>query len=150
MTLTTYQFPNATDWISKTSVGFDQWMKDIDDLMRRSTVSSYPPFNIRKVVDDTTQTTQFIVEVAVAGFHPDDLEVFVEKNLLTIRGTRNTAESDEAVYLHRGLASRSFERTIAIADTIEVQDCTLLNGVLTITLAMIVPEKDKKKIIAIK
>lgn len=129
----------------ESTVGFDRFFAELDEVLSQTTrQSNYPPFNIRQLGDD-----QYQIEVAVAGFRPEELEVAIEKNLLTIRGERQSAD-DDAKYLHQGLAYRSFERTIPIKDTIQVLDCTIEHGVLLIRLENVIPERDKKKLIPIK
>lgn len=131
------------DHLLHSTVGFDQLFHELDEMLSQGPSSNYPPFNIRQLDD-----THYQIEMAVAGFRPDELSVTMEKNRLTITGERKSKESDTK-YLHQGLAYRSFERQIPVKDTIEVGDCTVEHGVLLIRLENVIPERDRKRIIPI-
>lgn len=127
----------------RSTVGFDR----VPSLLKAASkvdVSdvSYPPYNIEKVGDD-----DYRIVVALAGFNSDDIEIVTEQNRLTLRG--NVKQSDNAEYLHRGIAGRSFERRFDLADFIEVRNATLENGLLTIELKRELPEKLKPRKIEI-
>jgi molecular chaperone IbpA len=113
-----------------------------------STQSNYPPYNIRKAGKD-----KYAIEVAVAGFNKDDVEVEYEDNLLTVK----TKKVDKAVekdmdgeIIHRGISQRSFSRSFTIADNIKVEGAEIKDGLLTINCEKIVPEQKKRKLIPIK
>lgn len=128
--LTTRNLPD----FYKTTVGFDRLFNEIERQFANSTPTGYPPYNIAKFDNNT-----YIISVAVAGFRMEDLEVTVEGNTLTVKGT--APEQDETVeYLHKGIAGRSFERQFQIADYVEVKDAALELGVLNITLQRNIPE----------
>lgn len=133
------------------SIGFDNMFDQFESLLgdsRLSTQSNYPPYNIRKAGKD-----KYAIEVAVAGFNKDDVEVEYEDNLLTVK----TKKVDKAVekdmdgeIIHRGISQRSFSRSFTIADDIKVEGAEIKNGLLTINCEKIVPEQKKRKLIPIK
>jgi molecular chaperone IbpA len=134
--------------IHKFAVGFDSMF---DELLRinaqQANGTNYPPYNIVKHDDD-----HFDIELAVAGFREGDINVSVEKNVLTVSGeqSRDLDELDQKVeYLYRGISSRSFVRTFTLAEHVEVASATSNNGILTIKLEREVPEEQKPKRIAI-
>ena len=132
--------------IHKFAVGFDTI---IDELQRVSNQrDNYPPYNVVKHDDD-----HFTIEVAVAGFEEGDINITVEKNILTIKGEQaiKVYKEDELEpeYLHRGISSRNFARTFTLADHVEVVGAKAENGILKIELERQVPEEQKPKTIAI-
>ncbi len=127
----------------RATVGFDQ----IADLMDRvltdtSSSPSYPPYNIEKTDEDAWRIT-----IAVAGFGDEDLNVEVKENALIV--TARKASEDEATYLHRGIATRAFERRFALADHVRVTGASHVNGLLNIDLVREVPEALKPRRIEI-
>ncbi len=127
----------------RATVGFDQ----IADLMDRvltdtSSSPSYPPYNIEKTDEDAWRIT-----IAVAGFGDEDLNVEVKENSLVV--TARKAKEDEATYLHRGIATRAFERRFALADHVRVTGASHVNGLLNIDLVREVPEALKPRRIEI-
>ena len=133
------------------SIGFDNMFDQFESLLSDgglSTQSNYPPYNIRKAGKD-----KYAIEVAVAGFNKNDVEVEYEDNLLTVK----TKKVDKAVekdmdgeIIHRGISQRSFSRSFTIADDIKVEGAEIKNGLLTINCEKIVPEQKKRKLIPIK
>ena len=133
------------------SIGFDNMFDQFESLLgdgRLSTQSNYPPYNIRKAGKD-----KYAIEVAVAGFNKNDVEVEYEDNLLTVK----TKKVDKAVekdmdgeIIHRGISQRSFSRSFTIADDIKVEGAKIKDGLLTINCEKIVPEQKKRKLIPIK
>ena len=133
------------------SIGFDNMFDQFESLLGDgglSTQSNYPPYNIRKVCKD-----KYAIEVAVAGFNKNDVEVEYEDNLLTVK----TKKVDKAVekdmdgeIIHRGISQRSFSRSFTIADNIKVEGAEIKDGLLTINCEKIVPEQKKRKLIPIK
>lgn len=107
-------------------LGFEQFERTLDRAAKAST-DGYPPYNIEKLGNDRLRIT-----LAVAGFTETDLSVQIEDNQLTIRGKQR--EDGERVYLHRGIASRQFQRSFVLADGIEIVGATLDNGLLNIDL----------------
>lgn len=120
----------------RSTVGFDQ----LFDLLERSTPSQvnegYPPFDIVHEGED-----KYRICVAVAGFAPDEIEITAQQNQLIISGNRT--EKDDNRYIHRGIATRSFERRFALGDFVKVQDADLKDGLLSITLVREIPEEMK-------
>jgi len=127
----------------RASVGFDQ-MADLMDRVFAQDVStqSYPPYNIEKTADDS-----YRISVAVAGFTEADLTVDVKENTLVIAGKK--ANEAEKKYLHRGIATRAFERRFHLADHVRVTGAVAENGMLHIDLAREVPEALKPRRIEI-
>ena len=109
--------------------------------------SNYPPYNIRKAGKD-----KYAIEVAVAGFNKDDVEVEYEDNLLTVKTklVKSTEKKDGEEIIHRGISQRSFARSFTIADDVKVGGAELKDGLLTISCEKIVPEAKKKRLIEIK
>lgn len=114
-------------------LGFDQ----LERLLERSAKSGnegYPPFNIEQTSDNSYRIT-----LAVAGFGEDDLSVTVEDRQLVIRG-RQSAEVNERLFLHRGIAARQFQRSFVLADGVEVGAAVMENGLLSVDLTRSAPE----------
>ena len=108
--------------------------------------NNYPPFNIRKVGKD-----KYAIELAVAGFNKNDVEIEYEDKLLTVKTKKidKSVEKDGDEIIHRGISQRSFQRSFTIADDVKVNGAELKDGLLTITCEKIVPEHKKKKLIPI-
>jgi len=126
------------------SIGFDSMF---DRLLGNSTQyvtnsQGYPPYNIRKEGD-----TKYFIELAVAGLSEDDLEVELKESVLEIRSKQST--EDEANYVHRGIAKRSFQRSFTLSDDIVVKGCGLVNGMLTVELEKVIPEEKRARLIPI-
>lgn len=128
----------------RASVGFDQ-IADLMDRVLTSDVAqpSYPPYNIEKTSDDT-----YRISVAVAGFAEDELSVDV-KDRAVIISARKADSADAPQYLHRGIATRAFERKFALADHVHVTGAVHENGMLHVDLHREVPEALKPRRIAI-
>ena len=108
--------------------------------------TNYPPYNIRKAGKD-----KYAIELAVAGFNKDDVEIEYEDKLLTVKTKKvqKTVEKDSNEMIHRGISQRSFSRSFTIADDVEVKGADLKDGLLTISCEKIIPEQKKKKLIPI-
>jgi len=128
----------------KLFVGFDdtynRMLKFHDDVTKN--VPNYPPYNIRKVEDN-----KYVIELAVAGFSRNDVEITFEDNKLIISG-RTSDDNDN--FLFKGIANRAFTRTFFLDDTIEINDASMINGMLKIALEKIIPEHKKPKKIEVK
>jgi len=126
------------------SVGFDR-MQRLMNASRRDETSApaYPPYNIVQSGEDSYQIT-----MAVAGFGEQDLNITAQENTLVIRG-KLADDTEEAPYLHHGIAGRAFERRFDLADHIKVVGADLVNGLLNIALEREVPEEQKPRKIAI-
>ena len=142
-TWNTYKFDHSFSDLAKFDkyfVGADKFfqrVKETSDLIANNAAAAYPPFNLKKTDDNV-----YVIEMAVAGFGKQDIEVELEDNKLVIRGN-SSAETPEDNFLVKGIGMRSFTRTFAIDYHIEVQNAELLNGMLKIVLEKLVPE-DKK------
>lgn len=109
-------------------LGFDH-VERVLDRVAKSANDGYPPYNIEQTAENALRIT-----LAVAGFEEGDLAVTVEENQLVIRGRRQEDESDR-IFLHRGIATRQFQRAFVLAEGIEVDDARLDNGLLHIDLS---------------
>ena len=125
-------------------IGFDNTYNHLaklhDDVTKY--VPNYPPYNIKKVEDN-----KYIVELAVAGFAKQDIEITFEDGKLTVKGS---TQDDGENFIFRGIANRAFTRTFALDDQIEIRDAEMFNGMLKIFLERIVPEHKKPKKIEVK
>ena len=125
----------------RSTVGFDRMMRLLES--QAGDAPSYPPYNIEKTAEDAYRIT-----MAVAGFGPQDLEVVVRENTLTVTG-RGTADAESTKFLHRGIARRAFERRFELADFIKVVGSALDNGLLHIELKREIPESAKPRVVPI-
>ena len=127
-------------------VGFDRMANLIDAASQHaSTGNSYPPYNVAQLSENA-----YRIELAVAGFAEDELELESHENVLTITGRKGTsADNDDAEYLHRGIAERGFERRFQLADHVKVEGAELKNGLLVISLKRELPEALKPRKIMI-
>lgn len=128
----------------KISDAFQKNFKDLSDITAK-TLSNYPPFNIKKIDDN-----KYVIEMAVAGFSKQDIEITLEEGKLVVKGLHQTMDDllkdgIEPVYLFRGISDRAFTRHFLIQDTIEVKNADLVNGMLKIWLEAIIPEHKKPK-----
>jgi molecular chaperone IbpA len=125
-------------------VGFDRLAALMEAASKAEASSGYPPYNIETTGDDA-----YRIEVAVAGFRPDELSVDVKENVLTVAGRKAANTEDGRRYLHRGLAERNFERRFQLADYVVVTDADLADGLLSISLKRELPESMKPRRIEI-
>jgi molecular chaperone IbpA len=128
----------------RSSVGFDRFNDLFETALRNEPGSSYPPYNVEKHGDD-----EYRIVVAAAGFQEEDLELQVEKGVLTVSGGKREPKTENVSYLHQGIAQRAFKLSFRLADHIEVKAAGLSNGLLNIDLLRVVPEEAKPKRIAI-
>ena len=127
----------------RTAVGFDRLAQLLDTAATQDSQGGYPPYNIER-----TSENEYRVEIAVAGFKPEELNVEIKENLLTVQG-RKTANDEQRRYLHRGLAERNFERRFQLADYVVVTEAQLADGLLSIALRRELPEQLKPRTIPI-
>ena len=132
------------------SIGFDDMFDQFESMLGNGSLgvqTNYPPYNIRKAGKD-----KYAIEVAVAGFNKDDVEVEYEDNLLTVKtkNIKRTEEKEGDEVIHRGISQRSFARSFTIADDVKVNGAELKDGLLTISCEKIIPEIKKKRLIEIK
>lgn len=123
---------------------FAQAQKTADLLANTASVAGYPPFNLKKTDENT-----YVVEMAVAGFGKQDIEMTLEDNKLIISG-KSSLDSEESQFLHKGISDRAFTRTFTLADNVVVNNAKMMNGLLKIWLEHIIPEDKKPKKIEIK
>lgn len=115
-------------------LGFDQFERALDRAARVSS-EGYPPYNIEQLSEARMRIT-----IAVAGFEMEDLSVQLEQNQLVIRGKKENEEDEARVFLHRGIATRQFNRAFILSEDIEIEGATLDNGLLHIDLYRLIPE----------
>jgi molecular chaperone IbpA len=128
----------------RSAVGFDRMANLLESAARTGEPGGWPPYNI-----ETTGENAYRIEIAVAGFKPDELNIEVKENLLTVTGRRTANDESERTFLHRGLAERDFERRFQLADYVVVTEAGLNNGLLTIALKRELPEALKPRRIEI-
>jgi len=138
--MTTFDFSP----LYRTSVGFDRLASMMSSASRCDQGNSYPPYNIR-----TTGEDHYQISMAVAGFAESDLNITTEHNRLIVTGNRAEEAEEKGEYLHRGIASRSFERRFNLADHVKVVAASLENGLLHIDLEREIPEAMKPRTIRI-
>ena len=127
------------------AVGFDRVFDTLNRYVDNNVNSTgFPPYNIQKVGDNNYQ-----IEMALAGFSKDDIEVEVAEGTLSIRSDKKEEPDDEFTY-HRGISYRKFERKFTLADDLVINGAKLENGMLTIDLERIVPEEKKPRLITVK
>ena len=133
--------------LMRATIGFDRMMKLLDSAAQvDETAPSYPPYNIEKLDEN-----KYRITMAVAGFTEQDLEVTRHENRLIITGKiEKPAGEESGRYLHRGIATRSFERRFELADHIEVATARIENGLLHVDLVREIPEAMKPRSIAIE
>jgi len=127
----------------RSSVGFDRFNDLFETALRNEPGSTYPPYNVEKHGDD-----QYRIVIAAAGFQEEDLELEVEKGVLTVSGGKRDANTD-VTYLYQGIAQRAFKLSFRLADNIEIKAADLSNGLLSIDLLRVIPEEAKAKRIPI-
>ncbi len=122
------------------TVGFDRFSSLLDSTLNADRqVAGYPPYDI-ELIDEN----KYSITLAVAGFLDNEVDVQVEKGVLTVRGKKEEQKKDSR-YLHRGIATRSFERKFNLADHVEVVNAQLDNGLLKISLVKEIPEAMKPR-----
>lgn len=132
--------------LQHSTLGFDRFFDDVEKMLSvdvSKTVSNFPPHNIIKIDE-----SKYMVELAVAGFSKSEIDISVEDNTLTIKGVKNDTE-ETVEYLHKGIGTRSFSKSLTIADTISVKGAEIKEGILRIGLQNIIPEHKKPRKISI-
>ena len=120
-------------------LGFEQFERTIDRISKLST-DSYPPYNIEQISQSLLRIT-----IAVAGFDKKDLEINLEGNQLQIKGSRSENDNDR-IFIHRGIATRQFQRNFILAEGIEVEGASMENGLLSVDLSQPLASEESKKI----
>jgi molecular chaperone IbpA len=128
----------------RSTVGFDRLFTMLDSLAQPDGGQTYPPYNIERTGEDAYRIT-----MAVAGFSEDDISIEAHRNVLTVKGEKSDKEDEGTELLHRGIASRTFERRFQLADHVEVTGAKLKNGLLHIDLKRNIPEEMKPRKITI-
>jgi molecular chaperone IbpA len=123
--------------IQKNSIGMDEWFRRFDTAFESHT--NYPPYNLIK-----ESSIDFRLEIALAGYKREDIEVTTEWNKLFVE-VKKSGNSDDK-YLHQGLAKRAFTRTWTLSDDVEVRDISYVDGLLTVKLNRVIPEHQKRKV----
>ena len=125
----------------KRTIGFDSLFRTLDS-MTEGTQDNYPPYNIVK------NDNLYRIEISVSGFSEEDLSVVHENYVLTVSGSKRTQEPDQE-YLHKGIASRDFVKKFTLSKDLIVVDATITDGLLVVTLELVVPEEKKPRVIDI-
>lgn len=125
-------------------VGFDSVLDELERINAIQGQQNYPPYNLVKLNDN-----DFVIEVAVAGFDQGEIDVTVEKSILTVKGESRTVGYDDTQFVHKGIAARDFTRTFTLAEHVEIVSAEVTNGILSIKLERKIPESAKPKAIAI-
>ena len=128
----------------RTVVGFDRLATMMDTAQRLDGAQGYPPYNIEQIEDNA-----YAIEIAVAGFAEDDLDIELKEGQLTVVGKKDGADNENRKLLHQGIAERGFIRRFQLADHVVVTGADLRNGLLRIELVRELPEAMKPRKIAI-
>jgi molecular chaperone IbpA len=126
---------------SRSAIGFDH-LFDLLNAQSAEANENYPPYDIVRTGEDT-----FRINLAVAGFAPQDINILAQQNLLIVSGRKTTTE--QAQYLYQGISARAFERRFNLADHVEVENATFENGLLQLNLIRRLPEAMKPRRIEI-
>ena len=126
------------------SIGFDNLFDRLFDIDLESS-NSYPPYNISKVDDNN-----YVIEMALAGFNKDDIEIELADSELTVRSKKREDSNKDVNLIHQGISLRSFNRKFTLSEEILVKNAEMKNGMLIIKLEKFIPENKKPKLISIK
>jgi molecular chaperone IbpA len=130
-------YPNS---LRSTFVGFDTLFNVLDN---RIEADKYPPHNLVSVSDDLS-----VIELAVAGFEEDEIELELDKSILTINGEKTDTDSKKT-YVYQGIAFRKFTKVFRLAEYVKIREASLSNGILSIHLERVIPESEKPQKIKI-
>ena len=123
------------------AIGFDRFFEDIERVS--SINDNFPPYNVIKSSEDT-----YLIELAVAGFNKEELNIEYKDGILTVTGDNTTRQ--ELDFVHKGISERSFRRSWTLGDHVKVKTATVVNGLLVISLEREIPESEKPQTIKIK
>lgn len=145
------------DRIRANTIGLDKVLDNIHNQtlnsMRMTNQSSYPPYNIRKIdsttIEDEDVQEQFVIELALAGFKKEELNIEQKENVLFVSGRANSEDKDDA-FVVRKIGLRQFKREFLLSENAEVSRCDYIDGMLSITIDVVVPEEEQPKRIDIK
>src|SRR5437868_11958811 len=125
----------------RSTVGFDRLFDMLENNNAGQAQENYPPFDLIKLGDN-----DYRIELAVAGFKPDEIDITAQQNVLIVTGRKNEESGEKGSdYVYRGIATRSFERRFALADHIQVRGADMKDGLLSIDLVREIPEAMKPK-----
>lgn len=130
------------------TIGFDHFDDLMDAALRADQSGGYPPYDIVREGED-----RYRIDMAVAGFSQDDLDVTVKENQLSISGNAGAGSQDgdsEETWLHRGIARRPFQRTFRLAEHVQVEGARLRDGLLRVRLKRVIPESSRPKSVKIE
>lgn len=127
----------------RSTIGFDRLVQLLDSVAGFDGEAGYPPYNIERLAEN-----EYRITMAVAGFDKDELKVEVKENTLTVSGEKKQDKAERA-FLHRGIATRSFERRYQLADHVDIKGADYTNGLLSIDLVRNLPERLKARTIGI-
>ena len=128
----------------RSTVGFDSLASMLDQVAAfDNEATAYPPYNIERLTEN-----EYRITMAVAGFSKEDVQIEVRENTLSIRGEKKETDI-ERTFLHRGIASRAFERRFQLADHVEVRGADVKDGLLSVDLEREVPERLRPRIIQV-
>jgi len=132
--------------LQHSTLGFDRFFDEAERLLKTDLTKvspAFPPHNIIKLDDN-----RYLVELAVAGFAEAEIDISVEDNNLIIKGEKKDKDTD-VTYIHRGIGTRSFTKTLTVADTVEVRGAEFKDGILKIGLENVIPDHKKPRKIEI-
>ena len=132
-------------WPRSTMVGFDSIWEELDRHLHgaQQTIQAFPKHNIVKLDDGT-----YLIELALAGYSREDLQVELKEGTLTISGDKGN--EDESKYIHKGISSKKFTRSFRLNENVIVKGSLFVDGILSISLEHVVPEEQKPRLIDIK
>ena len=130
--------PELMKIISKNGIGMDDYLDRFFNSFE--TTTNYPPYNLIHL-----NNVESVLEIALAGFTKDEINVYTEYGKLTVEGNKETNQETGSQYVHQGLAQRSFNRTWSLSEDIEVREVLFKDGLLTVKLGKIVPEHHARK-----
>jgi molecular chaperone IbpA len=126
----------------RSTVGFDRLFDMLESGGGAAAADNYPPFDLERVSDD-----EYRITLAVAGFRSDEIDITAQQNLLIVSGRRR--EDGDRQFIHRGIATRAFERRFGLADYVQVRSADLSDGILSIALVREIPEEMKPRKVSI-
>jgi molecular chaperone IbpA len=145
LSIRTLDLPQLHAHLTRHAIGFDQMFNELHRTFATGKAdSNYPPHNLVKIDD-----THYAIELAVAGFENEEIDVELNDNVVTVKGERKREEDSDVEYLHKGISNRDFTRTFPLAEHIHVRGAAVKNGILRISLEQVIPDENKPKKIAI-
>ena len=130
--------PELMKIIQRNGIGMDDYLNRFFNSYE--TTSNYPPYNLVQL-----NNVESLLEIALAGFTKDEINVYTEYGKLTVEGNKETNQETGSQYVHQGLAQRSFNRTWSLSEDIEVREVLFKDGLLTVKLGKVVPEHHARK-----